>query len=328
MPTATKTTMANRASKESEQRVLTLFRLMDDESRQAILSSLPDELKTKLQQRIRNEKNRLPSAGKLSQLVDEFHRLFHFAEKIRGPRLKIHQHQNENGTMESDDLDTYQITGNALRDLEEMNLYQLAGALDDEHPRTVAVVLRKLSTQRTAALLEELSPEQRQAVAKQMATNPQMPDIIFERIANSTVTLAATLPAEKREVENPVLRMADVFREIDKSDRKDLLDSIREQDADTATELQRFLYRFDDLIDLDDRQVQQVLAHVDSTTLQDALFEADQEIVDKIMNNLSRRAAATLREELAYQRPLAPEQQKMARESIARAIGEVDEESS
>lgn len=230
--------------------------------------------------------------------------------------------------MGTNDSNTYELTGDTLKDLEEMNLFQLSGALDDEHPRTVAVLLQNLSAQRTAALIEQLSSQQRQAVAKQMASNPQMPEIIFERIAAATVAKAATLPAEKREVVNPILRMADVFREIDKSERRELIDSIREDDADTATELQRFLYRFDDLIDLDDRQVQQVLAHVDSTTLQDALFEAEPDIVDKIMKNLSRRAAATLREELAYQRPLPLDQQKTARESIARAIGEVDEESS
>lgn len=123
-----------------------------------------------------------------------------------------------------------------------------------------------------------------------------------------------------------MLHIAEAFREIEKPDRRDLIESIREENPDIAAELQKAMYRFEDLIDLDDRSVQAILAQIDSATLQDALFEADEEIIEKIMANLSRRAAATLREELAYQRAVPPAQSKLAREAVASVIGEIDEE--
>ncbi|WP_417847433.1 FliG C-terminal domain-containing protein [Thalassoglobus sp.] len=308
----------------NERRVLTLLRLLNDDARTSVFASLPDEIRTELQNRIRTEAGRFPSQKRIEELIDEFQRLFRLAEKIRGPQLKMHTPDEEDSEVEEE---IYLLSGKSNRDLEKMNLFQLAAVLDEESPRTVALLLQNLSSPRVADLLKQISPQQRQAVVLELARNPQAPEIVFEKIAATTIQRATSYPKQKKELVDPILRMADVFREIDKNDRRELIDSLREQNEEVAMELQKAMYRFEDIIDLQDRQVQEVLAQIDSNTLQEALFEADSALVEKIMSNLSRRAASTLREELAYQRPLSPMQQKAARDKVAQAIGAVDEES-
>lgn len=311
-------------AEQNERRALTLLRLIDDDARAAVLESLPEGIKGELKNRIRfSTREKLPSSKSLGRLLEEFQSLFECVQSMSGPRLKLHQPEDDD---ELEENEMYELTGKVKKDLERMNLYQLAGALAEEHPRTAALILSSLSTNRVALLMQELPTTQRLAVAKEMARNPQAPAVVFEKIASSTIQRATThSPREQKEV-NAVLRMADVFREINKSDRSELIESIREDSPQIALELQKAMYRFDDLLELEDRTVQAVLAQVDSSTLQEALFEADEAIIEKIMSNLSRRAAATLRDELAYQRSVPGAQLKLARESIAQVIGEVDEE--
>lgn len=307
-------------AQENERRALMLLHLVDPETRETILAALPADLRTGLRERVQKLARPRSSTRKVEQLIGEFARLFQFAEKIRGPRPR--RFSPEAGQMEQ--ADDWELTGNPTVDLEQMNLDQLAAALEEEHPRTTAILLQSLSTDRVSRLIQRLSPSQQHAVVRELARRPQSPEIVFERMARATIQRAATQPKVKPKEVDPILRIADVFRQIDKVHRRELIETIREDNADVASELQQALYRFDDLLDLEDRQVQEILAKIDSGTLQDALFEAEPSIVEKIMKNLSRRAEATLREELTYQKPVSPTVQKAARAVIANVIGTVD----
>lgn len=315
--------MPSTSPDKNERRALTLLRLVDDDARAVILDSLPADLRTELRNRIRvTNATRLPASKSLERLLEEFEAIYDCVQSLRGPKLKLHQPLD----IEEEESIPYELTGKTVVDLERMNSNQLAAALGEENPRNVALILSRLSPIRVAELMQSLRPELRRLVAKELARNPQAPDFVFEKIASCTVERATQLPTRRNEQPDPVLHIAEAFREIEKPDRRDLIESIREENPDIAAELQKAMYRFEDLIDLDDRSVQAILAQIDSATLQDALFEADEEIIEKIMSNLSRRAAATLREELAYQRAVSPAQSKLAREAVASVIGEIDEE--
>ena len=60
---------------------------------------------------------------------------------------------------------------------------------------------------------------------------------------------------------------------------------------------------FDLILCLDDRAIQRVLRETDSQELAKALRGADQKITDRIFGNMSRRAAAMLKEDMEYMGP-------------------------
>lgn len=310
-------------AEKNANRALLLLRLIDDDARTSVLAALPEKLRQELKNRIRaTTMERLPSPRLVERLLTEFQQLFQCVRSVSQPRLKL-----VGGVQTETEDDVYPLSGNVRLDLENMNRLQLAAALNEEHPRTVALIMANLSTERVASLIQELAPAQRMAVAKEIVRTPRTLGIVFEKVAASALKRAATFPVEKQEEFNVILRMANIFREIDKSERRNLIESIREDNEEIAMEVQKAMYRFEDLLELDDRGVQAVLAQTDSTTLQNALFEATDEMIDKIMSNLSRRAAATLREELTYQRSVPEIQRKLAREAVALAIGTIEEES-
>ena len=64
------------------------------------------------------------------------------------------------------------------------------------------------------------------------------------------------------------------------------------------------LFKFEDIIMMDDRAVQKVLREVDQQELARALKGADAEAQDKIFRNMSRRAANMLQEDMEFMGPV------------------------
>lgn len=311
----------------NEDRVLTLLHLLGPATSDQVLERLDAAVGAQLKNRLRNFAPELPSARRQEQILDEFERFFRFTQGSTRPDLKLHRGGGANEEeSEKPVAEEYRATGDPLVDLEKMNRHQVAAALAEEQPRTVALLLRVLSPRRVADLLGQLPDAHREAVMREMSRNPQAPEIILRKIATATVERAQVFPAEPKPTFDPVRRMIDVLRETDKPQRRKMLASLEEQNPEQAALINQSLYQFDDLKLLEDGQVQKVLARVDSGTLAKALFGADETIVEKIMNNLSKRARTSLQEEIGFQRNVPAVQLKASRELVVRAIAEAESE--
>ncbi|GHV17169.1 hypothetical protein FACS189493_4300 [Spirochaetia bacterium] len=71
-----------------------------------------------------------------------------------------------------------------------------------------------------------------------------------------------------------------------------------------AEEIKKPTFSFKDIVILDDRTIQSVLREVDSQELSKALKSVDAAIQDKIFNNMSKRAAKMLKEDMEYMGPI------------------------
>jgi flagellar motor switch protein FliG len=104
------------------------------------------------------------------------------------------------------------------------------------------------------------------------------------------------------------------------------LESLQEQDPDAAAQLSDLLYRFDDILDLDDRAVQQILGQIDVNTLAAALSGAEEAISEKILKNLSRRASDMLKEELQFSGRTPASKIENARMAVTKLIAKTEQE--
>jgi len=106
---------------------------------------------------------------------------------------------------------------------------------------------------------------------------------------------------------------------------EEVVNSLRERDADLAQRIQDEMFVFDNLIDLDDRGIQLLLKEIDNDTLMVSLKGVADELRDKFLRNMSSRAAEILREDLEAQGPVRmskveAEQKKIIQ--IARRLAE------
>ena len=83
-----------------------------------------------------------------------------------------------------------------------------------------------------------------------------------------------------------------------------VLDFIREADADLAQQIMDNMFTFDDMEKIDDKGIQAILKEIQSESLIVALKGATPELRDKVLRNMSSRAAETLREDLASRGPV------------------------
>ena len=96
-------------------------------------------------------------------------------------------------------------------------------------------------------------------------------------------------------------------------------DSLREA-------LKNELWTFSELLLLGDRDIQKVLREVDNGTLSKALKISDFNIQDKIYRNMSKKAAANLREEIEYMEPIRLIDARAAHDEIIRIMARLEEQ--
>jgi flagellar motor switch protein FliG len=97
---------------------------------------------------------------------------------------------------------------------------------------------------------------------------------------------------------------AEMLNQMGSGTETSVLDFIREMDNDLAQQIMDNMFTFDDLARLDDKSIQALLKEVQTESLVISLKGAPTELRDKILNNMSTRAAETLREELEARGPV------------------------
>ena len=85
------------------------------------------------------------------------------------------------------------------------------------------------------------------------------------------------------------------------------------------------LFVFEDIVNLDDRAVQQILRQVDSRELAIALKDVGAAVENKVMSNMSSRAAENLRDEIEVLPQLKKTQVAESRTAIVKIIRTLEE---
>ncbi|MCR5763985.1 MAG: hypothetical protein K6G00_11445 [Treponema sp.] len=96
-----------------------------------------------------------------------------------------------------------------------------------------------------------------------------------------------------------------------------LLENGRE---DVCNQLGNFVFTFDDISKLDDRDVQKILREIDTDYLKKALLISTEEVKEKFFSNMSMRASNTLKDELKYMKNIPRKESFEARKKILNAM--------
>ena len=97
-----------------------------------------------------------------------------------------------------------------------------------------------------------------------------------------------------------VSSLVEILNRVDRATEKQILESLSEKDPQLAEQVKNLMFVFEDIIQLDDRSVQQVLREIDTKELSLALKGVGEEVAAKIFKNMSKRAASMLQEEMEF----------------------------
>jgi hypothetical protein len=85
------------------------------------------------------------------------------------------------------------------------------------------------------------------------------------------------------------------------------------------------MFEYEDLLRLDNRSVQAVLAKLASDRLVMALTKSADNILQKVLGNMSKRARETMEEEISFNSRATDKDIEAARTEIAQLLAQMDE---
>jgi flagellar motor switch protein FliG len=106
------------------------------------------------------------------------------------------------------------------------------------------------------------------------------------------------------------------------------MDAIRDHDEEMSQQIQDLMFVFDNLIDVDDRGIQSILREVQQDILMKAIKGTDDVLKEKILNNMSKRAAEMMIDDLEAMGPVRISEVESAQKeilSVARRLADSGE---
>jgi flagellar motor switch protein FliG len=220
-----------------------------------------------------------------------------------------------------------ELPADPLLALRKIPAEHISSALSGENPRTVGLVLSALDDVRAAEVYKRLTSEQRREVSLRFASQGAAPLEVLRRIAQGVVQRSLALARSSLDdgPEARVKKMAALLRQVERTERLELITALSQKDATMAQRLKDELYQFEDITRLVNASVQKLLAELDTKNLAAALKGAAPDIVDKIRTNLSRRAQEGLQEELDLLGTIPAATVAQARRAVVEAMQRLDE---
>ena len=210
--------------------------------------------------------------------------------------------------------------------LQHADARQLLNFISDEHPQTIALVLAHVPAPLASKVLAGLGPDLQADVAHRIATmESTSPDIIHAIEANLERRMASLMVPSDLSAVGGVQPLVEIINRADRGTEKLILEGLEERDPELAEEVRSRMFLFEDLINLEDRAVQLVLRQVEVANLAIALKGVAPVVHQKIMNNMSERAAITLAEEIELLGPVRVQSVEEAQTEVVRVIRELEE---
>lgn len=180
----------------------------------------------------------------------------------------------------------------------------LAMVLAREQPQTVALVLSAIDTERAVAVMDHLPAERRGEIVRRMAVVESVAPELLREVGRALASELQTVVAGgMRRVDGKAAAL-EILRRTSGPQQAEVVAAIEESDPGLAADLRTRLFTFEDLSSLSDRDVQQLLKEADGGRLAVALKGATAELRDKVLRNMSSRAAEAIVEDLAAMGPV------------------------
>lgn len=202
---------------------------------------------------------------------------------------------------------------------------QILNFISGEHPQTIALIISYLPSEKAGQIISELPPEKQAEIAKRIAmmdrTSPEMireVERVLERKLSSVVGQDYTSAGG-------IDSLVDILNNVDRGTEKTIIEFLEDQEPELAEEVKKRMFVFEDIILLDDRGIQLVLRSVDNKELALALKGSSEEVGEKILKNMSKRAAENLKEDMDYMGPVRVKDVQEAQQKIVNIIRRLEE---
>jgi flagellar motor switch protein FliG len=210
--------------------------------------------------------------------------------------------------------------------LQGLDARQIISFLSDEHPQTIALVLAHMAAGPASDVLAGLDRDLQADVAHRIAVMDRTsPDLIRHVESALERRLSSMGVASDLSAVGGVKPLVEIINRADRSTERLIMEGLEQRDPDIAEQVRSQMFMFEDVLNLEDRAVQMVLREVQISDLATALKGVNDQVKNKIMRNMSERAALTLTEEIELLGPVRVAVVEEAQAAVVRAIRQLED---
>jgi len=211
------------------------------------------------------------------------------------------------------------LLGGNIRGLEAfkwMDPRAIADIIRNEHPQIMAIVLSFLEHDQAAEVLAIFPEPVRVDVILRIATLEGIQPSALQELNEILEKQFAGNQNVKSSSVGGIKTAANILNFMDSSIESEIVESIKDVDGELADSIQDLMFVFDNLVEVDDRGIQALLREVSTEDLVLALKGSSDELKGKIYNNMSKRAAEMLQDDLEGKGPVKLSDVESAQKSI------------
>ncbi|MGD8428363.1 MAG: flagellar motor switch protein FliG [Balneolaceae bacterium] len=311
------------------QKVAVLLISLGVDQASTVLKELKDEEVEKVTLEIANMDNISPEV--VDEVIREFHSLMHSKrfileggmEYARNVLTETKGRQEVRGMMKRLESKTGNDTFGLFQSAETSHIVQF---LQNEHPQIAAVILAHLKESRAAEILSHLDADFQGEVSLRLARMGNISSDVIEEIEEVIRDQISTTYTQSENIRKGSSAVANILNEADIATERMVLGNIEKLDQKLAEEIKNQMFLFEDIVDLDDRDVQTIIGVIDRSDLVVGLKGVDEQLVQKVLDNMSSRAKDMFLEDMEATGQVHKKQVEEAQQRIVIEIKNLEDE--
>lgn len=203
---------------------------------------------------------------------------------------------------------------------------QLLNYIQNEHPQTIALILSYLGSEQSAQILSSLPIEKQSEVARRIAIMDRTSPEVVREIETVLESKFSNILAQDFTTTGGIQAVVDILNTVDRGTEKYIMEDLDTKDAELSEEIRKRMFVFEDIITLDSRSIQRVIREIENSQWAIALKGASEEVKELIFNNMSKRLAEMIKEDIEFMGPVRIRDIEDSQQGIVNVIRKLEED--
>lgn len=199
-----------------------------------------------------------------------------------------------------------------------MDADMVSELIQNEHPQIIASILVHLERDTAADVLKRLPERLRTDATLRIATLDGIQPVALREL-NEVLSKLLSGKEGKQKSLGGARAAAEILNFLGDGVDTAIIEAIKTSDEKLSQQIVDEMFLFENLMEIDDKGIQLILRDVQSESLVVALKGADEALREKILKNMSSRAAETLRDDLSSLGPVRLSEVEKAQKEILKA---------
>lgn len=209
--------------------------------------------------------------------------------------------------------------------LRKVEAKQLLNVIVNENPQTIALIMCYVQSDKAAQIMAELPLDLQSEVSYRIATMSNISPMVIKEIEKVLNGKLSSVIRADSTVVGGIESLVDILNQVDRTTEKNITEGLEREDVELAEKIKNSMFVFEDIITLDDVSIQRFLREIDVKDLSLALKGCSEEVQNAIFKNQSKRAAASLKEDMEFLGPVRIVDVEKSQQKIVGILRRLDE---